>query len=116
MRADELVTREDFKIIATRQSAYASRMRMRADELENQIATLEKRINANELVTRELAHRIDAVLVAISKLTELQDMRKYFAPRWTAAKEHELVDEEYRQIINSHSKIHYQKAKKKVQA
>lgn len=116
MRADELVTREDLQIIATRQKAYTEKMRMRADELENQITTLEKRIQANELVTRELAHRIDAVLVAISKLTELQDMRKYFAKRWTAKDEHELVDEEYRQIINSHSKIHYQKAKKKEQA
>lgn len=114
MRADELVTREDFKIIATRQAAYASRMRMRADELENQIAALNKRVQANELVTRELAHRLNAVLATIAKLTELQDMRKYFAPRWTAAKEHELVDEEYRQIINSHSKI--QKHKRKAQA
>lgn len=114
MRADELVTREDLQIIATRQAGYASRMRMRADDLENQIAALEKRVQANELVTRELAHRIDAVLVAISKLTELQDMRKYFAKRWTAKDEHELVDEEYRQIINSHSKI--QKHKRKEQA
>ena len=71
-------------------------------------------MRADELVTRELAHRLDAVLVAISKLTELQDMRKYFARRWTASDEHELVDEEYRQIINSHSKI--QKHKRKAQA
>lgn len=51
---------------------------MPADDLQNQITTLEKRIHADELVTRELANRIDAALATLSKLTELQDYRVYF--------------------------------------
>ena len=49
---------------------------MPADDLQNQITTLEKRIHADELVTRELANRIDAALATLSKLTELQDYPK----------------------------------------
>ena len=86
---------------------------MPADDLQNQITALEKRIHANELITKELANRIDAALSIIGKLTELEDQRKYFYPRWSASKEQKLVDEEYKQIINSHHKIHYTKDKKK---
>lgn len=86
---------------------------MSADELQKQVEALDKRIHANELVTRELANRVDAALAVIAKLTELEDQRKYFYPRWTASKEQKLVDDEYKQIINSHHKIHYPKSKKK---
>lgn len=86
---------------------------MKSDELQTQITALENRIHANELVTKELANRIDAALAVIAKLTELEDQRKYFYPRWTASKEKKLVDDEYKQIINSHHKIHYPKSKKK---
>lgn len=86
---------------------------MSADELQKQVEALDKRIHANELLTRELANRVDAALAIIGKLTELEDQRKYFYPRWTASKEQKLVDDEYKQIINSHHKIHYPKSKKK---
>lgn len=86
---------------------------MSADELQKQVEELDKRIHANELLTRELANRVDAALAVIARLTELEDQRKYFYPRWTASKEQKLVDDEYKQIINSHHKIHYPKSKKK---
>lgn len=84
---------------------------MSANELQKQVEALDKRIHANELVTKELANRIDAALAIIGKLTELEDMRKYFAPRWTASKEQKIVDAEYKQIIQSHKKSHYPKKK-----
>lgn len=86
---------------------------MKSDELQNQITALENRIHANELVTKELANRIDAAISIIAKLTELEKQRKYFYPRWTASQEHELVDSEYKQIISSYNKFHYPKPKKK---
>lgn len=86
---------------------------MSANELQNQITALEKRVKANELLTRELANRVDAALAIIGKLTELEDMRKYFAPHWSPKDEQKLVDAEYKQIINSHHKINYSKPKKK---
>lgn len=86
---------------------------MSADELQKQVEALDKRIHANELVTKELANRVDAALAVIARLTELEDQRKYFYPRWTASKEQKLVDDEYKQIINSHHKIHYPKSQKK---
>ena len=84
---------------------------MPADDLQTQITALENRIHANELVTKELANRIDAALATIAKLTELEDQRKYFYPRWNASKEQKIVDAEYKQIINSHHKSHYPKKK-----
>lgn len=86
---------------------------MTSDELQTQITALDKRLHANELVTKELANRIDAALSIIGKLTELEKQRKYFASRWTASQEHELVDAEYKQIISSYNKFHYPKPKKK---
>ena len=86
---------------------------MPADDLQTQITALEKRVNADELVTRELANRIDAALTVIARLTELEDQRKYFAPRWNASKEQKLVDDDYKQIIQSYKKSHYPKSQKK---
>lgn len=86
---------------------------MKSDELQKQVEALDKRVKANELVTKELANRVDAALAVIARLTELEDMRKYFAPHWTPKDEQKLVDAEYKQIINSHHKIHYTKSKKK---
>lgn len=86
---------------------------MSADELQKQVEALDKRIHANELVTKELANRIDAALAVIARLTELEDQRKYFYPRWSVSKEQKLVDDEYKQIINAHHKIHYPKSQKK---
>ena len=75
---------------------------MPADELEKQITALEKRINADELVTRELANRIDAALAIIGKLTELHDNRVYFDTHGVNRSQ---------QIINSYNKSHCPKKK-----
>lgn len=75
---------------------------MPADELEKQITALEKRIHANELVTRELANRIDAALAIIDKLTELHDNRVYFDSHGVNRR---------LQIINSYNKSHSLKKK-----
>ena len=70
---------------------------MPADDLQKQITALEKRIQADELVTRELANRIDAALVIIGKLTELHDDRVYFDSHGVNRSQ---------QIINSYNKSH----------
>ena len=75
---------------------------MPADDLQKQITALEKRINADELVTRELANRIDAALAIIGKLTELHDDRVYFDSHGVNRS---------LQIINSYNKPHDPKKK-----
>ena len=75
---------------------------MSADELEKQITALEKRITADELVTKELANRIDAALAIIGKLTELHDNRIYFDSHGVNRS---------LQIINSYNKSHYPQKK-----
>ena len=77
---------------------------MPADDLQKQITALEKRINADELVTRELANRIDAALAIIGKLTELHDNRVYFDSHG---------GNRFQQIINSYKKSHYPESQKK---
>ena len=75
---------------------------MPADDLKTQITALEKRIHADELVTRELANRIDAALAIIGKLTELHDDRVYFDSHGVNRS---------LQIINSYNKNHSTKKK-----